>query len=95
MAYKQQKNQVYNTVYDEEIQEYPEITSRLLKLLNNDYDFKKMKEIRDSNIKNVYENYIINKPIIAKAPENAEYMLNFKGCKRTISNIRKEFEAKS
>ena len=41
MAYKQQKNQVYNTVYDEEIQEYPEITSRLLKLLNNDYDFKK------------------------------------------------------
>lgn len=41
MAYKQQKNQVYNTIYDEEIQEYPEITSRLLKLLNNDYDFKK------------------------------------------------------
>ena len=41
MAYKQQKNQVYNTVYDEEIQEYPEITSWLLKLLNNDYDFKK------------------------------------------------------
>ena len=57
----------------------------------SDYDFKKMKEIRDSNIKNVYENYIINKPIIAKAPENAEYMLNLKGCKRTISNIRKEF----
>ena len=57
----------------------------------SDYDSKKMKEIRDSNIKHIYENYILSKPIIAKAPENAEYMLNLKGCKRTISNIRKEF----
>lgn len=57
----------------------------------NKYDIDKMKEIRENNISQVYDNFVLNKPIIAKAPETAEYMINLNGCKSSITKIRKEF----